>query len=193
MTDELNSAYWQKRYQEGQTGWDIGEVSTPLKAYIDKLNKPELKILIPGCGFGHEGAYLYQLGYRNMHLLDFSSIPINAVRRKMPELHNHHFHVEDFFEHQGKYDLIFEQTLFCAIHPSLRRAYAEKVFELLNEGGKLVGLLFNKQFEGGPPFGGTTEEYRVLFSSLFSIVSITPCYNSIAPRLDNEVFIQLIK
>ncbi|MCE2712209.1 MAG: TPMT family class I SAM-dependent methyltransferase [Cryomorphaceae bacterium] len=193
MANELSSEYWQKRYVEGQTGWDVGTVSTPLKSYIDQLTDTQIKILIPGCGFGHEGKYLYEKGFRNVYLLDYSEHPISYLRSVLTELDETHFMVEDFFSHVGRYDLILEQTMFCAIDPSLRTAYVEKVYDLLNTGGKLAGVLFNKQFEGGPPFGGSAQEYKTLFSMHFSNVSIQPCYNSIEPRLGNEVFIQAIK
>jgi SAM-dependent methyltransferase len=193
MAQVLNSEYWQNRYLEGKTGWDVGTVSAPLKAYIDQLSDRRTKILIPGCGFGHEGKYLFQQGFRNLYLLDYSTHPIEHIRSSLSELDASHFFIEDFFSHEGTYDLIIEQTMFCAIDPSLRAAYVDKVCELLNDGGRLVGVLFNTQFEGGPPFGGTTEEYRSLFSTRFSSVSIEPCYNSIEPRSGSEVFIQLIK
>lgn len=193
MANELSSEYWQKRYVEGQTGWDVGTVSTPLKSYIDQLTDTQLKILIPGCGFGHEGKYLYEQGFRNVYLLDYSEHPISYLRSVLTELDETHFMVEDFFSHEGTYDLILEQTMFCAIDPSLRTAYVDKVYDLLKIGGKLAGVLFNKQFEGGPPFGGSVEEYTTLFSLRFSHVSMQPCYNSIEPRMGNEVFIQVIK
>jgi SAM-dependent methyltransferase len=193
MANELSSEYWQKRYVEGQTGWDVGTVSTPLKSYIDQLTDTQIKILIPGCGFGHEGKYLYEKGFRNVYLLDYSEHPISYLRSVLTELDETHFMVEDFFSHVGTYDLILEQTMFCAIDPSQRAAYVDKVYDLLNTGGKLAGVLFNKQFEGGPPFGGSAQEYKTLFAMRFSNVSIQPCYNSIEPRSGNEVFIQAIK
>jgi len=54
--DEL---FWSSKYQEGQTGWDMGEVSPPIKAYIDQLTNKDLSILIPGAGNAYEAAYLF--------------------------------------------------------------------------------------------------------------------------------------
>ena len=51
---------------------------------------------------------------------------------------------ENFFYHQGKYDLILEQTFFCALDPSLREKYVEKCYDLLNDDGKIAGVFFNK-------------------------------------------------
>ncbi|MCS7037470.1 MAG: SAM-dependent methyltransferase, partial [Saprospiraceae bacterium] len=57
----------------------------------------------------------------------------------------------------------------------------------------LAGVLFDRDFEGGPPFGGHAEEYRALFEPLFRIHTLEPCYNSIPPRAGAEVFIILKK
>ena len=72
MSTNLNAEFWTKRYLDQQTGWDLGTVSPPLKAYIDQLTDRDLRILIPGCGNAHEGAYLWREGFKNTHLLDFA-------------------------------------------------------------------------------------------------------------------------
>jgi thiopurine S-methyltransferase len=71
--------------------------------------------------------------------------------------------------------------------------YARKTSELLVENGKLVGVIFNRDFEGGPPFGGTKEEYLNYFSIHFRRVEITECYNSIKPRMGTELFLKCEK
>lgn len=193
MVDFLSSDYWNKRYKEKQTGWDLGFVSPPIQHYADQLTNKELQILIPGCGSGYEGEYLFLKGFRNVYLLDFSANPLVEFKNRVPQFPVKQLHKGDFFEHQGNYDLIIEQTLFCAIDPQLRRKYVEKAASLLRTGGKLTGVLFNRDFEGGPPFGGSIEEYMTYFRDYFSSVYIQPCYNSIGPRKGTEVFIKMIK
>ena len=101
---------------------------------------------------------------------------------------------EDFFNHSGQYDLIVEQTFFSSISPSLRKKYVQQSFDLLNPGGKLVGLLFGHEFDfEGPPYGGTREEYKQLFSNHFSIEVLEIAHNSIKPRKRRELFVKLIK
>jgi len=58
------SNYWENRYQNQQTGWDIGEISSPLKAYIDQLEDKSIKILIPGAGNAYEAEYLFLNGFK---------------------------------------------------------------------------------------------------------------------------------
>ena len=67
------------------------------------------------------------------------------------------------------------------------------MFEVLNPGGKLAGVLFNRAFEGGPPFGGNMDEYVQLFSEKFVVKTMAACYNSIEPRMGSEVFVVFIK
>ena len=45
MTTHLDQNYWQSRYLQNQTGWDLGEVSPPLKAYFDGLNQLDMMVL----------------------------------------------------------------------------------------------------------------------------------------------------
>ena len=33
----LDKDYWQQRYENGDIGWDVGSVTTPIKEYIDHL------------------------------------------------------------------------------------------------------------------------------------------------------------
>jgi SAM-dependent methyltransferase len=95
----------------------------------------------------------------------------------------------DFFHQLGQYDLIVEQTFFCALDPSRRSDYVQQTARLLRPGGKLVGLLFDRDFGGGPPFGGHAEEYRRLLEKKFELITLAPCYNSIAPRAATELFL----
>lgn len=191
--DQLDKEYWNLRYQTGQTGWDLGAISTPLKCYIDQLSNQNLKILIPGCGNGYEGLYLWSKGYKNTFFLDLAPLALLNIHNKNPEIPQEQLLSQDFFQLQGQFDLILEQTLFCAINPNLRSQYAKKVFELLKPQGKLVGVLFDKEFSEGPPFGGNQNEYQQLFSKYFSNIQINRCYNSIPKRKDSELFVIIKK
>jgi thiopurine S-methyltransferase len=65
--------------------------------------------------------------------------------------------------------------------------------ELLKNEGKLVGVLFDRDFENSPPFGGNAEEYRNYFEPYFTFKVFEPCRNSIAPRAGSELFMILQK
>lgn len=191
MSNTLNAHYWNTRYQENRLGWDIGYPSTPLKTYIDQLDDKSLRILIPGGGNAYEAEYLFKNGFKNTSVVDLAETTKPNFLKRFPEFPEDQFLVQDFFDLEATFDLILEQTFFCALHPSLRKNYAKKMHELLSANGKLVGLLFDFPLDGGPPFGGSVEEYRSYFEPYFTIEVLEPCYNSIKPRQGKELFFKV--
>lgn len=189
------TSYWNDRYLSHTTGWDIGIISPPLKAYIDHLSDKSQKILIPGCGNCYEAAYLLEQGFKNITIIDIAPALTESLNKKFPAEDYPELKIitGDFFELEGQFDLILEQTFFCALDPSLRESYVLKMNELLYPGGRLAGVLFNREFEGGPPFGGNIQDYQSLFSKHFQVNILAPCYNSIEPRKGAEVFIECEK
>jgi methyl halide transferase len=196
----MDENYWEQRWQQNQTHWDLQQVSPPLAAYIDYVQPAyaHQPILVPGCGSGYEALYLLDAGFSQITMLDISATAIakmegmlNAYysdwRQRLNLVHG------DFFTHSGSYLLILEQTFFCALDPKLRFTYAQKMHELLAHTGVLAGVLFNRNFEGGPPFGGNSAEYSQLFTEFFTIEKMELCRNSVAPRSGSELFIQMRK
>lgn len=193
MTDK---DFWDNRWQQGQTGWDLNGIAPAFKLYIDELTNKNIRILIPGCGNAYEAEYLLQQGFNHITVIDIAPTLTQQLCQKLK-----HFidagklqvFCGDFFEHEALYDLILEQTFFCAINPNLRAKYAEHMHTILTQYGKLVGLMFNTDFDGGPPFGGNTEEYISYFKPYFSHISMEPCQHSIPPRAGKEVWVELSK
>lgn len=191
---ELDKNYWQNRYLETNTPWDIGYESPPLKAFIDGLEDLHLRILIPGAGRAYEAIYLHRKGFKQVFVCDWVEEAFDHLRAEAPDFPGEKLLISDFFELKGEFDLILEQTFFCALNPSLRERYVSTAASLLRKGGSLTGLLFAKPFEtAGPPFGGTEIEYRKLFSQGFEILRMEVAKNSILPRSQNELFFQLNK
>lgn len=195
MPDQI---FWNERYLQGDTGWDMGQVSPPLQAYFDQLSAKDQSILIPGCGNSYEAAYLLNRGFTHITLLDISPVLVDRLKQKFGQKPALQLLQADFFDHQGQYDLIIEQTFFCALDPTLRPAYVEKMQSLLKPRGKLVGVLFDRDFSdgiterddpGGPPFGGHKQEYQTLLEKRFRIKTLEPCYNSIPPRAGAALFL----
>ncbi len=126
-------------------------------------------------------------------MLDIAPTAVETLRQRLDAEHPNwqdslQLVCGDFFQHSGQYDLILEQTFFCAIDPALRPAYVLKMKELLSTDGKLAGLLFNRDFPGGPPFGGHKAEYEALFAEYFQIHTLETCTNSVGPRAGVELF-----
>jgi hypothetical protein len=194
--ETLTAEFWNNKYLYQQTGWDLGEISPPIKSYIDQIANKNLRILIPGASYAYEAAYLLKNGFTNVTVIDFAELPLIKLKSKLKDIDETHYHLiqDDFFNHNGEYDLILEQTFFCAIHPELRKNYVIHTHQLLANKGKIAGLLFDRAFLfEGPPFGGSEEEYRKLFEPKFEIKLMKQAHNSIEPRKGSELFIMIVK
>jgi len=193
---ELDANYWTDRWANGQTGWDIGHPNHGLVAEVKKRFPPTTKILIPGAGRGLEAEALWEAGYLDTYVCDwapnaFEQLLKSAVLAKaIPNLEERRSRliVSDFFELRNSFDLIIEQTFFCALDPSLREAYVDQASSLLKPVGKWLGILFDCHFPtNGPPFGGDKELYIKLFSKSFEIEYFEQFDASIAPRQGKEL------
>lgn len=192
-SNSLAPEFWDNRYLNNETGWDMNQVSPPLKSYIDSLTNKKLKILIPGCGNAYEAEYLLSKGFSNVTLIDISQVVTKRLKEKYKDEPIQIVN-KNFFDHKGKYDLILEQTFFCALQPFLRGDYVKKCYELLNDHGKIAGVLFNKKFvPNEPPFIASDEEYRKYFQPKFTFLKFENCTNSIEARMGYELFFEFKK
>lgn len=190
----LGETFWNNQYDAHTTGWDLGEVSPPVKAYIDQLTNKDVRILIPGCGNTYEAEYLLQQGFTDVTVIDIAPTLVAKLKQKFASNPNIKIILGDFFEHVGEYDLILEQTFFCALNPPLRKDYVTRMNELLAQNGKLVGVLFDREFEQpGPPFGGCKCQYGPMFEKDFDFKTFELCNNSFEKRKGTELFINLQK
>lgn len=115
MDNVSQAKFWQQRYKTDSIQWDMGEVSPPLKAYIDQLRKSAKNeaILIPGAGNAYEVGYLYEQGFTNVTLVDFALAPIEAFAKRYPNFPAEKLICADFFElypEQYHFDWVLEQT-----------------------------------------------------------------------------------
>ncbi|MCH2233812.1 MAG: TPMT family class I SAM-dependent methyltransferase [Crocinitomicaceae bacterium] len=184
----MDKEFWDDRWANQNTGWDMGEVSPPLKAYFDQLKDKELRILIPGAGNAYEAEYLHKKGFKNVYVIDISQGAVDSFYERVPDFPAEHIKRGDFFQLTGVFDLIVEQTFYCAIQPNMRNNYVMQAYNLLKSGGKIIGLLFDFPLESGPPFGGSYEEYKKRFENYFNLITLEKSHNSIKPREDREFF-----
>ena len=191
---KLDSKYWNNRYEQFDTGWDVGSITPPIEEYFSSFKMFNSKILVIGAGNGYEVEYLHNNNFLNVYYLDFSKKACSNFKNRVPSFPDQNILCKDFFNLNGKFDLIIEQTFFCAIKKNKRKLYVEKVYDLLKSKGKLVGLLFNREFEDDhPPFGATKELYTNPFENHFSFKIFENCKNSLNSRKDHEIFIEFEK
>ena len=188
----FDEQYWTERYDAGKDGWDLGCISPPIKEYIDQLTNKDIKILIPGAGNSHEAEYIHNQGFTNLYVCDISNVPLDNLKDRVTTFPKDNLIHGNFFEIQDEFDLVLEQTFFCALNPLLRQDYIEQMSKIIKPKGSLIGLLFSMEFDKeGPPFGGVINNYKAMFSKKFDIKVITPCTNSIESRMGSELFINM--
>ncbi len=164
----MNITNWDQAYQDNFTPWDKGQPSPPLVAFFERH---ELKgcVLVPGCGVGHDVAFLVSLGIDAIGL-DIAPTAIERAKARYPELAER-FLLGDLFEQQGQFDAVVEHTCLCALPPDRRERYREAVVRLLKPGGRLIGVFFiNPDMdpgETGPPFGISEAQLRELMAPRF--------------------------
>jgi thiopurine S-methyltransferase len=193
LNNQKEKEYWTERYQNQNTGWDIGYPSTPLKNYIDQLTDTSIKILVPGAGNAYEAQYLWEQGFKNVVVIDISEFPLEDFKKRNPDFPKDQLLNGNFFEHQESYDLIIEQTFFCSFVPTdeNRSEYAKHMASLLKPNGKLIGLWFDFPLTDDMekrPFGGNKKLYLSYLSPYLKAISFETCYNSIKPREGKELF-----
>jgi methyl halide transferase len=176
----LDATFWQRCYVKGDAFWDHGEPSPGLVDFLKKNRRTPGKILVPGCGFGHDCLELARHGFR-VTGLDISPRAV-AEAGKLARIDGLRvtYRRGDFLKldarYRGRFDWIFEHTCFCAIDPAWRDRYVLATATTLKRGGYLLGVFYNIQPKSGPPFGTTREELRERFRPYFRLVT------SIVPR-----------
>jgi methyl halide transferase len=153
-----------------------------------------LSCLKLSCGNAYEADWLLARGYRHLTLTDIAPALCDKLAEKYKQVSDIQVICGDFFALNGAYDLVLEQTFFCALQPELRKNYINKMADLLVPGGLLAGVWFSVEFPfEGPPFGGNPDTYISLLESHFTIRQAGPCLHSAAPRAGNEWFIEALR
>ena len=134
---------WEECYQTGNTGWDRGAVSPALAEEV--AGRPLAgRVLVPGCGAGHDVAWLAEQGFDVLGL-DLAPTAIAKAKANYP-VHADRFVVGDLFdlaeEHHAAYDVVVEHTCLSGMPPELRSSYQAGVAAALKSGGCIVGVWF---------------------------------------------------
>lgn len=188
MTNMLDNSFWDQRWQSEQTGWDLGAPAPALIRFFDhQQSPPNVRILIPGCGNAWEAEALAERGFDNITLCDISPTLCAKLQNRFADNPGIKIICADFFSLTGPFDLVIEQTFFCALQPALRNDYAKQMAAIIKPGGLLAGLWFSIEFPfDGPPFGGNPHDYIRLLENEFDILEAGPCDESVKPRQGNE-------
>lgn len=157
---------WEQAYQQGNTGWDRGDISLNLTYWLEEQQLQPCRLLIPGCGNGYEVLHLAQQGFEVV-AIDIAPTAVNNVTNALQQ---HQLKAEvvlaDFFNWQPEipFDAIYEQTSLCALAPEQWQAYEQCLYHWLKPNGKLLAQFMQTGVEGGPPYHCKVDDMRGLFT-----------------------------
>jgi len=181
---------WERHYDEKDLRWDIDEAAPPIVHLWKERFFSPCNAIIPGCGAGHEVMFLAKKGF-NVTAVDYTHGAIKLTKNILKK-NNYSGEVlhQDFFKLDSKYnetfELMLEHTFFCAISPTKRREYVETAKRILKPGGYLIGLFYETNEEGGPPFNTRQEDIEEFFSDSFMIESLIKTSHSAEQRRGKE-------
>ncbi|NOX98313.1 MAG: methyltransferase domain-containing protein [Verrucomicrobia bacterium] len=174
------STDWEQHYQEENTPWDKGQAAPGLTAFLKKQT-PQGRILVPGCGLGHDVRELSAAGGDDAEVIGLDLAPTAMARaNEIIKVGREQFVTGDFFDLpddlRGSFDWIWEHTCFCAIDPDLRKKYVQASADALKIDGKLLAVFYLDPYDEehtpgeGPPHGCSLEELAELFRHQFNFI-----------------------
>ena len=166
---------WDEKYQKGETRWDRGAPSPPMRQYLEH-HPIRGRALVPGCGRGHEVALAVEHGL-DATGLDIAPTGVAEARAQYPHLAER-FVTGNLFappaEMRGAFDVVLEHTCLCALPPARRADYRRGIDLILRPGGLLIGVWFIDPAldpgEEGPPYPLSVAELTGLFATDYEIV-----------------------
>ena len=187
--------FWERGFQSGEMGWDLGEPTPIFSHWIDTCKEP-LSICVLGAGNGWD-AINFALKGHLVTAVDFAESAVKnmktAITKSAIEMKILHMDIFDLnLVYANHFDVVLEYTCFCAIDPSRRREYLKMVRHILKPKGELIGLLFpiDKQpSEGGSPYAVLLEPTVELISEYFSLIKQEIPSLSVKPRSGREIFV----
>ncbi|GBF87306.1 thiol methyltransferase [Raphidocelis subcapitata] len=190
---EYNSRWhgiWEAGLQPGEM-FDIGGVSPALSRLLASrdLDLAGRSFLVPGCGRGYDVVAAAAAGAARAVGLDLSGAAVAAAAAHRdatagPEAAARaHFVQGDFFTYSDDvvpaFDAGYDYTMLCALHPSMRPAWAAAWARLLRPGGHLVTMVYpvdsSLESRPGPPWPVTPGLYKdLLLPAGFELLSLDP-------------------
>ncbi|MET0983329.1 MAG: methyltransferase domain-containing protein [Telluria sp.] len=176
--DPLTPEFWDERFEQRFTPWDLGGVPAALRDFVGRDPAPRT-VLIPGCGNAYELVYLGESGWDAV-AIDFSPAAVNRARQAAGRWAPCVLEADFFaWEPQRPLDLIYERAFLCAMPPGLWPQLAARWAALLAPGGLLAGFFFFGESPKGPPFGIARTVLEALLAPHFELVEEAPVADSL--------------
>ncbi len=159
--------HWEEHYRSRSIPWDRGTASPALLGWLEDGALQAGRVLIPGCGHGHEALELARRGFQVTAL----DIAPSALAHLAAQLQAAGVDAERVcadalaWQPTQPFDAIYEQTCLCALAPEHWTAYEQQLFAWLRPGGRLFALFMQTERPAGPPFHCALPDMRTLFSA----------------------------
>ncbi len=166
VSSDLSQSGWQDRYDAGKTGWDRGNVNPAMTTWMEEGKLRPCRILIPGCGRGHEAIAMAEAGF-DVTAIDFATSAVEHLKREVQRrgLKANVVQSDLFaFCESEPFDAIYEQTCLCAIDPSQWNTYQQLLACWLRPQGTLFALFMQSEQHHAPPFSCDLLAMRGLFT-----------------------------
>ena len=166
--EERTSMDWEARFRADDAPWERGRLHPAFGLWAEAgFFEEGRSIFIPGCGRSLEPEALARAGLK----VTAMDVAETAIAWQMREIAAAGYRATlmtgDALDYRPEkpFDLYYEQTFLCAIHPHQRVAYEQAAFEQVASGGHLLALFMQKEARGGPPYGCDMDDMRALFPS----------------------------
>lgn len=165
---------WNASYEQGEIPWDKGVAAPPLRAFL-ATHSIAGRVLVPGCGLGHDVRLLAEQGASVVGL----DIAAEAVRQAqaISSVGEVCFEVADFLnlpsQYHQQFDAVVEHTCLCALDREQRTAYARSVQQALKPGGTYLAIFYRliADYDGSRrPHPISAEEIEILFGDVFEMI-----------------------
>lgn len=192
LGDTRKDTFWTDLYKGGQDNWEQGREALALPDVLPQLKLSKARILVLGCGSGHDAAFFANQGHV-VTGVDFSNEAIERAQTNYKSIENLSFVKADIFslpeQWAGRFDLIFEHTCYCAISPERRNELVKVWKKMLQPQGHLLGVFFVMEKRQGPPWGGSEWEVRERLKKDFNFLFWTRWHRSIPGRKSKELVV----
>eukprot|EP00040_Diaphanoeca_grandis_P014746 m.74903 g.74903 ORF g.74903 m.74903 type:complete len:240 (-) comp24713_c0_seq2:207-926(-) len=180
---------WQSGIKQGQA-FDNNGATKALDALLTKragVSVAGKTALVPGCGRGYDVARFAVAGYTATGV-ELAPSAIEEAKAYIASLQSDdplfkakdntlvNFEAGNFFEYgqESTFDIVYDCTFLCALHPDMRTKWASHIRKLLKPGGELITLIFPICDKlGGPPFAMSVDLVtNLLTAEKFSLVEM---------------------
>lgn len=192
---EQTAEEWGERYATGFTPWDVGGPHPELVARLAEGRLPEPgRALVPGCGYGHDAVALAQAGWQ-VTAVDFAPELQQVVPKVLAPYGGRFLNVDALgLEVDEPFDLIFDHTFFCAIHPSRRPEHGAMVRRLLGPGGTLAMIVYPPgEPVTGPPWGMEPSHVLEALGPGFEVLAHQAVGHPVPRRENQERWLEIVR